>query len=353
MAIKRVDAGWLVDSQPAGRGGKRFRKTLKTHAEAKQYDTWLKSQVNQDADWKPEKRDTRPLIELIDTWFLHHGNSLRSGEDTRTRLKAAAEAMGNPLADKFNVDTFARYRSARISAGVTPANMNREHAYFRAVFNELGRLGQWNRANPLSKLKQFRIQETELTYLTLEQIETLLASLAASRNPHVQLIAKVCLSTGARWGEAESLRKSQIRDGVIQFAKTKSGKVRAVPIDAKLSNALLKHQKEHGDGEHLFAYSASAFAEGIERTGIDLPMGQLTHVLRHTFASHFMMRGGNILTLQRILGHASLTMTMRYAHLAPEHLQEAKLYNPLAKVPVDTSSTSKGKRKSGISRKPA
>ncbi|KAB0549266.1 tyrosine-type recombinase/integrase [Pseudomonas argentinensis] len=50
---------------------------------------------------------------------------------------------------------------------------------------------------------------------------------------------------------------------------------------------------------------------------------QATHVLRHTFASHFVINGGNILTLQKILGHQSLTMTMRYAHLAPNHLQDA------------------------------
>ena len=43
-----------------------------------------------------------------------------------------------------------------------------------------------------------------------------------------------------------------------------------------------------------------------------------------------MIDGGNILTLQKILGHANLTMTMRYAHLAPEHLQEARELNPLA-----------------------
>lgn len=63
-----------------------------------------------------------------------------------------------------------------------------------------------------------------------------------------------------------------------------------------------------------------------------MPKGQLTHVLRHTFASHFMINGGNILTLQKILGHANLTMTMRYAHLAPEHLQEARALNPLVKL---------------------
>ncbi|HBP5354615.1 TPA: integrase, partial [Pseudomonas aeruginosa] len=53
------------------------------------------------------------------------------------------------------------------------------------------------------------------------------------------------------------------------------------------------------------------------------------HALRHTFASHFMMNGGNILTLQKILGHSTLTMTMRYAHPSPDHLQDAVKYGPL------------------------
>lgn len=63
-----------------------------------------------------------------------------------------------------------------------------------------------------------------------------------------------------------------------------------------------------------------------------LPKGQASHALRHTFASHFMQNGGNILTLQKILGHSSLAMTMRYAHLAPEHLAEAVKLNPIAGI---------------------
>jgi integrase len=51
-----------------------------------------------------------------------------------------------------------------------------------------------------------------------------------------------------------------------------------------------------------------------------------------TFASHFMMNGGNILTLQRILAHANVTMTTRYAHMSPNHLEEAKNLNPLARL---------------------
>ncbi|WP_143012554.1 tyrosine-type recombinase/integrase [Variovorax sp. EL159] len=55
----------------------------------------------------------------------------------------------------------------------------------------------------------------------------------------------------------------------------------------------------------------------------------MTHVLRHTFAIRFMMNGRNILTLPRILGHANVTMTtMRYPHMSPDHLQEAKKLNP-------------------------
>jgi len=65
---------------------------------------------------------------------------------------------------------------------------------------------------------------------------------------------------------------------------------------------------------------------------IQLPTGQRTHVLRHTFASHFMMNGGNILVLQKILGHSTINMTMRYAHFAPDHLKDALRFNPLSNL---------------------
>ena len=334
MAITKSGSGWLVDTQPGGRGGKRFRKKFKTQAEGRAWEAWLTTHVNQDSQWAPEKRDTRKLSSLIDLWFTAHGQGLRAGTDTKKRLLAAAAAMGDPMADRFNAQIFVTYRSARLNAGVTAANMNRELAYYRAMFNELARLGAWQRENPLSKLRPFKVPERELAYLTKPQIVSLLGELANARNKHVLLVIQLALSTGARWSEAEELAISQVHDGHVQFANTKSGKVRAVPIIDELVIDLREHHKAHGGAQRVFGYAWSAFREGVERAGISLPEGQMTHSLRHTFASHFMMAGGNILVLQKILGHQSLAMTMRYAHLAPEHLQEAKTLNPLALLTV-------------------
>lgn len=75
---------------------------------------------------------------------------------------------------------------------------------------------------------------------------------------------------------------------------------------------------------------------------LELPAGQMTHVLRHTFASHYMMNGGDILTLQRVLGHASLAMTMKYAHFSPGHLAEVVKLNPLSFGLVDIGEVGDG-----------
>lgn len=331
MSIKKNESGWIVDSQPAGRGGKRFRKNFKTQAEAKAYEAWLKTKVIETPEWQPAKRDLRTLSSLVDVWYEHHGSGLRAGKNTYSRLKHLCVALGDPLADKFTPEVFAIYRRKRMDEGISQNNLNREHSYLRAVFNELSRLGYWKTENPLANIRQFKIQEKELTYLTDEQINRLLAELELGRNTDAIVITKICLSTGSRWSEAEEMRVTQIHKGLVQFALTKSGKNRAVPIDDELHNELTSIAKASLTGR-LFKSSSAAFRHAIERCGIQLPEGQLTHVLRHTFASHFMMNGGNILTLQRILGHSSLAMTMKYAHLAPDHLQEAVKLNPLSRL---------------------
>lgn len=333
MTINKTPSGWLVDVQPGGRGFKRYRKTLPTKAEALAFDAWIKTKVTQAPEWSPAKRDLRKLSSLIDTWFEHHGVNLRAGKNTYSRLKLLCAALGDPVADKLKADSFAEYRARRLAEGISANNLNREHVYLRAVFNELGRLGIWSGENPMASIRQFKISEKEMAFLSLEQIRTLLVELEKGRNVDAVLIAKICLSTGARWSEAEGLRVSQVRDGMVHFSGTKSGKNRSVPICEEMQEELLKIAAECQSGR-LFKYASAAFRHAVSRAGLDLPQGQMTHVLRHSFASHFMMNGGNILVLQKLLGHSSLAMTMRYAHLAPDHLQEAKTLNPIARLTV-------------------
>ncbi|WP_281243957.1 tyrosine-type recombinase/integrase [Kushneria avicenniae] len=74
------------------------------------------------------------------------------------------------------------------------------------------------------------------------------------------------------------------------------------------------------------AYAASI--QALNRTTIFLPKGQRIHALRQTFVSHAVMKDNDLRTLQRILGHQTVQMTMRYAHLSSEHLLEAVKFGP-------------------------
>lgn len=185
----------------------------------------------------------------------------------------------------------------------------------------------------MAGLPKLKVDDPGLVYLDQAQIERLLSALQYSLNKDLLVISKICLSIGARWGEASALRAENIKNGQIQLTNTKSGRARAIPISQELEREILTGRPSSGK---LFTAGSpkTAFGNALKRAGIVLPAGQMTHVLRHTFASYYMINDGNILKLKEILGHASLDMTMRYAHLAPKHLSQALTHNPLAGISV-------------------
>ncbi len=326
----KTNKGWRVDFRPRGENSRRYRKTFKTKSEALSFKNHILS--NYTDDWNHTKRDTRHLSELVEHWFKNYGISLKTGKNRHQVLVRLSASLANPVASKLEATTFVYYRSERLGNGISPHTMNRELAYLKALYNDLIRSGEFKENNPVSNIKLLKVQDTELAYLTDDNIEELLEKLDISTNESVKTVASICLATGCRWSEAEKLTSSNIIKGKVIFTDTKSGKNRAVPINNELLKIIPNTQGR------LFESCYSAFRFAIELCSFTLPAGQLTHVLRHTFASHFMMKGGNILVLQRILGHASLIMTMRYSHFSPDHLEDAIKFNPLS------SFTNKGEK---------
>ncbi len=339
MAINKTPEGtWLVDlCLPDGH---RLRRRFKTKLEATRFEYYTISKTEQGKPWKSEK-DRRKLNDLINQWFKLHGCNLRDGSRRLTKLLYLSEALGNPLASRLTPAVFAEYRVKRLSAGISGKTLNNELGYLRAVFNELHSLGDLDYTNPLERVKPLKLQERSLTFLTPVQVDELLSVIQDScDNPHVYPITLICLATGCRWSEAENLRAKNLHSGQIVFEGTKSGKVRAVPVSASLVKQVRAHWKKHG----AFTASLSSFRRALHRCSFQLPAGQASHVLRHTFASHFVQGGGNLLVLQKILGHSTLAMTMRYSHLAPDHLQEALGLNPVSQILVRFEETADTKK---------
>jgi len=121
------------------------------------------------------------------------------------------------------------------------------------------------------------------------------------------------------------VRQSIVR-GVVDLPK--SGKGREVPLSNEALTAL-KTQR-HLRGELVFC---DLDGEALTKGGCKWPLWRASkriglrrlgwHVLRHTFASHLVMRGVPLRAIQELLGHATIEMTMRYAHLSPSICRDA------------------------------
>jgi site-specific recombinase XerD len=311
---------WKLDFRPEGSTGRRIIRLFNTKGEALyfQRQTLAEKQAI-------ERSDNRTLTDLINTWYDLHGQSLKSAQDTKNRLLKLTIALDNPIASSVNPEILAQYRKNRLEQGVNPATLNRELVTLKAVYRELKRLSVINYNSAILDVRKLRETKTELSYLTREQLTKLIHQINQSKNDSLPYVVKICLATGARWSEAEKLTHNNCINQGFQFVDTKNGQSRFIPVDDHIFLEVQNRLKQHD-----FKSCYSAFRSAFDRSGLIVPTGQLAHILRHTFASHFVMNGGNIIALQKILGHSSLNITMRYSHLAPDYLIQAVQLNPLA-----------------------
>lgn len=179
----------------------------------------------------------------------------------------------------------------------------------------------------IRKVKPLRDDGKRLRYLSKEECQALVNAC----DTHLKPIAITALNTGMRRGEILGLKWDEhidLKHGFILLNKTKNGERREIPINDTL-RSVFQGLTRRLDVSYVFYDPITgnpyqdvkrSFKTALKKVKIqDFHF----HDTRHTFASHLVMAGVDITTVSRLLGHKSLTMTLRYAHLAPAHMQKA------------------------------
>jgi integrase len=206
--------------------------------------------------------------------------------------------------------------------------INREMAVLRHMFNK-ALAWDWLEVNPFKKGKLFPLEKNSRTrYLTYEEAERLLAECPDYLRP----IVETAINTGMRRGEIFQLQWDWIRGPWLHLPPeaTKSGEGRSVSLnEAQLQVFKDLRAKSGLSSKYVFPSLVSgrpyntvykSFEAACRRAGI---VDFRFHDLRHTCGSWMVMAGVSLKAVQQQLGHKTLAMAMRYAHLAPGHQQEA------------------------------
>ena len=261
---------------------------------AKEYDTWAKQQKG----YRTKKFIIRQLV----------------------------EEFGNLNVRDLNTMIVERYQTKHLGTR-KPATTNRMMACLKHM---LTKAVDWEMASE-ETLKQVRnvrfLKENNkrLRFLDVNECKRLISCCSK----HLKPIVITALNTGMRRGEILSLKWEQVdlKHGYISLRDTKSGEGRDIPINNTLER-LFKEMPHSIESIYVFTGKDGDPYKGVKRSyntalrNAEI-YGATFHSLRHTFASQLIMAGVDLTSVQELLGHKSLNMTLRYAHLAPEHKTKA------------------------------
>jgi integrase len=320
MAVFKKQGVYWIDYYVNGR-----RKRERIGPDKRLAETVLRKRQVEIAEGKylDKRRVPRcPFHELAQRYLEWARVNHQGYASTRSRVLHLQRVFGHtPLSQvtRLMVDGYVTERAAIRK----PATVNREvqllhHLFVKAI--------EWGKAldNPVTHQKPLRVENRRLRYPSQEEISRLLAAADEILRP----ILVVALHTGLRRGELLALTWPDVdfKQGVLRIVHTKNGARREIPMTQTLRETLqtLPHRL-HADS--VFPGTTAdlrdilrRFQRALRLAGIE---GFVFHDLRHTFASHLVMAGVDLLTVKEFLGHKDLTMTLRYAHLAPDYKRAA------------------------------
>lgn len=243
------------------------------------------------------------------------------------------------------------FKAAKLREGASPKRINN---ILTVLHKLLATAHEWGELATLPRVKWLKTPKPAPRFLDFDEAARLIECAA----PEWRCLITVAVRTGLRLGELRALRwcdvdLSRARLVIRQAAAErsvgtpKSGKPREVDLCDEAREALRAHR--HLRGELVFCDESGAM---LTRNSLKHPLWSACkraglerigwHVLRHTFASHLVMRGAPMRAVQELLGHADLKMTLRYAHLSPESRRDAVRLLDDSRYPDATLAKSSG-----------
>jgi integrase len=265
------------------------------------------------------------FMELAEN-YLKWAERQRSYKDKKYMIAQLIDIFGTLNVNDLCTRIIEQWQSKRMKRN-KPSTVNRILATLKHMVNKGV---QWEMANDntLRQVRNVKLLEENnkrLRFLSIEECQTLIECC----QPHLKPIVMTAMHTGMRRGEIFGLewKHVDLKHGFILLELTKNGERREIPINTTLEY-LFKEMPHSIESVYVFAGKdgnpltdiKKSFHAALKKAGIyDFRF----HDLRHTFASHLVMQGVDLASVKELLGHKSITMTMRYAHLAPGHKRKA------------------------------
>jgi site-specific recombinase XerD len=276
----------------------------------------------------PEKLRAKAIIFSVlaqDAIQYSKGNKMSYRQDVY-RMSKLLSWIGNRVADSITPQEIEYWLTEQADKNKwKPATVNR----FKALLSLTFRLGMQNgkaAANPARLVRRRREDNARIRFLSRDEGKLLRFAIEAKFPQHI-VEFDVALNTGMRRKEQYSLTWECVdfERKLITVAQSKNGEMRHVPMNKTVADALQNLYATSSRRGRIFLSSRSGDPllgprHWFEPVVVDAKLQNFTwHCLRHTFASRLVMAGVDLRTVQQLMGHKTLQMTVRYAHLAPEH----------------------------------
>jgi len=302
--------------------------TFKRKTDAKLWACSQEAAMHEGRYFPSSKENQRTLGELIKRYIDEVlPTKEKSYSIQYSQLQYWKAQLGNRISAEISAKDIAQVRN---ELGKTRSNATvvRYLAVLSHLFNVAIKEWDWATTNPVASVKKPKEPRGRVRFLSEDERARLLEACAEDSNRYIYPVVILALSTGMRRGEILNLKWSDVdfNRAWVTIQETKNGERRGVPLAGAALGAMRDHnQVRRLDSDYVFPMKHSStkptdIRRAWERARLAAELKDFRfHDLRHSAASYLAMNGASPSEIADILGHKSLQMVKRYAHISNEH----------------------------------